>query len=228
MTFDQVHSPELAAAPPLGLSAAYWGKLTPAHKALYAVVRPLPGAAYTADWGLSELERTLATTADSMRDVGGSFDLEPDFQRGHVWTDEQGSRFVESWIRGLDVGRIVFNCPAWSKPTSGDGDLPDYTFQCVDGLQRLTAFRKFVRGDIAVFDGLSAQDLKGSPFDPLKHVYRLRVVIYELDRRADLLNLYLALNAGGTAHAPEELARVSALLAQASGDQHRSIDRPRP
>jgi len=59
----------------------------------------------------------------------------------------------------------------------GMGDIPENTFQCIDGPQRLTAVRKFMAGEFTVFGGLSAQDLKGSPFDLGR--YRLQMAVYQ-------------------------------------------------
>lgn len=49
-----------------------------------------------------------------MEGLGGSFELNPDFQRGHVWTDSQRTAYAEAFIRKA-TGRILFNCPGWSK-----------------------------------------------------------------------------------------------------------------
>ncbi len=48
--------------PPHGLSERYWASLSDNAKALYAIVRPMQSPAYTVDWPLSGLEKTLAYT----------------------------------------------------------------------------------------------------------------------------------------------------------------------
>ena len=140
-------------------------------------------------------------------------ELDPDYQRGHVWTTEQRVRYVESFIRGRAPNLIMFNCPGW---TSGKqrGDIPEHHFQCIDGLQRLTTLRMFMRDEVQVFNGLTATALSGTPFDPKR--LRISVGVYEFATRAELLQFYLDLNAGGTVHPQEELDRVRELLAQAS------------
>lgn len=198
---------------PFDLSDAYWDSLSAKHQALYDLVRPMPTAAYTVDWMISMLETTLERMAEEQRQAGGTFELEPDFQRGHVWTEQQRVAFIESLLRKTAPNRILFNCPGWSRSTASagaGGDIAEHTFQCVDGLQRLTAVRKFMAGEFGVFGGLGAQDLRGSPFDLGR--YRLQMAVYEFNNRADLLNFYLHLNEGGTPHGPEELARVRQLL----------------
>lgn len=40
--------------------------------------------------------------------------LNPDFQRGHVWTEKQQIAWLEFFLRGGKTGRILyFNCPWW-------------------------------------------------------------------------------------------------------------------
>ena len=200
---------------PYGTSDKHWNSLSPEHQALYLKVRPMPNAAYTVDWLLSGLEKSLASIQSSMEMAGGSFDLNPDFQRGHVWTDAQRAAYVEALLRNMTTGRILFNCPGWTNNPDAGGDIPSNTFQCIDGLQRLTAVRKFLAGEISVFGGMVAEDLRGSPFDPFRMTYRLQIGVYEFSTRAELLQFYLDLNVGGSAHEPQEIERVRGLLAQA-------------
>lgn len=198
---------------PFDLSDSYWSGLSPAHQALYARVRPLPTAAYTSDWMVSGLESTLARLEADQKEIGGSFELVPDFQRGHVWSDAQRAAYIESLIRKTAPALILFNCPGWARPTARSrpgADIADNTFQCIDGLQRLTAVRKFMAGEFSVFGGLFAGDLAKSPFDLGR--YRLQMAVYEFDRRADLYQFYLDLNSGGSPHSAEELGRVRQML----------------
>jgi hypothetical protein len=200
--------------PPHSLSERYWASLSDNAKALYAIVRPMPSPAYTVDWPLSNLEKTLAGIEADIVGAGGVFELEPDFQRGHVWSDAQRSAFVEALIRGTASGRILFNCPGWERSVPG-GDIAEQTFQCIDGLQRLTAVRKYLAGEILVFGGRSVRDFKGTPFDVERLSFRLQIGIYDFSTRAELLQFYLDLNAGGTVHSAQEIERVRQLRDQA-------------
>lgn len=196
---------------PSHLTDDYWGRMPPEHQALYLMIKPMPEAAYTVDWPLNMLEQTLLGVQEGVEQQGGSFELNPDFQRGHVWTDAQRSAYAEAFIRKDVTGRILFNCPGWAN-ASRDGDIPAQTFQCIDGLQRLTTMRMFLAGQVQVFGGLHAADLKGSPFDPFRMSYRLQIGIYEFSHRQELLDFYLRLNQGGTPHSSDELERVRGLL----------------
>jgi hypothetical protein len=200
------------------VSDDYWRDLSHEHRALYERVRPLQQATYEVDVGLNHLESFIESTRLDVESSGGLFNLEPDFQRGHVWLLEQRRHFVEAVIRGAAPGRVLFNCPGWQTSTRSrrirqDVDIAPQTFECIDGLQRLTSLRMFMRNELSVFEGMLASDLRSSPFDPTR--LRIRIAIYEFGTRAGLLQFYLDLNAGGTVHSSEELARVRDLLAQA-------------
>lgn len=132
--------------------------------------------------------------------------MEPDFQRGHVWTERQQAAYVEFLLRGGLTGRdLYFNNPGWNQPV-GPGEYADYV--CVDGLQRITAIRRFVENDIKVF---------GSFFNEYTDKRRLglntiRVHINDLKTKDEVLRWYLEMNSGGTPHTKRELARVKNLL----------------
>lgn len=176
---------------------------------LKSLVRPMPIAKYEVDFGLNYVENAILGLGD-----GFGIDLTPDFQRGHVWTQEQQERWMESVIRGAIASSgmlIQFNAPAWE---SGyyKGFLPKEVV-CIDGLQRLTAIRRFVRGEIAVF-GHTVEQFSGTPFDVRR--YRFRVAVHSFQSRQDLLQYYLDINSGGTPHSEDEISRVKNLLATAS------------
>jgi hypothetical protein len=99
------------------------------------------------------------------------------------------------------VGRnLTWNAPNWP---SGYGE----PLELVDGKQRLEAARKFIRGDLQVYGMRFCQG------DCLRmtHVsFRFRVC--SLPTRAEVLQLYLNINAGGTPHSPDELLRVKRML----------------
>jgi hypothetical protein len=68
--------------------------------------------------------------------------MNPDFQRGHVWTEEQQIAYVEYLLKGGMSGRtFYFNKPSWKNKDTING-YDD--FVCVDGLQRTTAIEKFL------------------------------------------------------------------------------------
>jgi len=175
----------------------------PLYDELRAIIRPMPSAVYEVDTHCTYIEKAL----DNFREDCG-LNLTPDFQRGHVWTQEQQERWIEAVIRNAIAvsGLLIqFNAPNWNH--AGTGDLPD-EIVCVDGLQRLTAMRRFLAGEILAF-GRTAEQFKGTPFDIGR--YRFRLAIHTFQTRAELLTYYLDLNAGGTPHPKKEIERVKAL-----------------
>lgn len=66
-------------------------------------------------------------------------ELNPNFQRGHVWTREQQIAYVEYRLRGGKSGvDLYFNCSFWFEGKRGNTGYQAYV--CVDGLQRITAW----------------------------------------------------------------------------------------
>ncbi|MYM92553.1 DUF262 domain-containing protein [Duganella vulcania] len=172
-------------------------------KALEQIIKPLRTATYEVDYDWSYFQQALDAYA---KDYGG-LDLNPDFQRGHVWTLQQKVHFIENVLRGVvsSSGSLVqFNCPNWDEYDYA-GDLPR-GMQCIDGLQRITAVLEFIKGEVRPF-GLTVADLAGSAF-AIKSRFRFRVAVHNFTRRADLLQHYLDLNAGGTPHSMDEIERV--------------------
>lgn len=182
------------------------------NAALDQLIRPLPNPRYTIDASFRYIELQL----NGYEQDWGGLNLEPDFQRGHVWTHEQRVAFIEGIFRGTvgESQRIIqFNVPHWDDENHG-GDLPN-EIQIVDGLQRLTTVRMFMAGEIAIFGGLKASDLDGSKYAVNRPSYRLQFAIHNFANRADLLRYYLAINSGGTPHSTSEIERVKGLLAAA-------------
>lgn len=130
-------------------------------------------------------------------------DLDPDYQRAHVWTEEQQRLYVEYAMRGGEGGLVLYwNAINWSREQEGNLEL-------VDGKQRLEAVRRFMAGKLAVFDGHCLEDPKELSWAD----FRFKMRICKLPTRAGVLQWYLAINAGGTPHSEEELSRVRQLLA---------------
>lgn len=132
-------------------------------------------------------------------------DLEPDFQRAHVWTDAQRSAYIEFLLRGGRSGRVLyFNCPDWMHGDTEDGYSD---FVCVDGLQRITAIRKFLANELPAF-GTLFRDFEGKlPLD-----VDVLVNVNTLKTKREVLVWYLEMNAGGTPHSGAELEKVRSLL----------------
>ena len=130
-------------------------------------------------------------------------DLDPDFQRGHVWDSTKRREYIEYVLRGGQSSKdIWWNCAGWN------GDTKD-PLQLVDGKQRITAVLMFMDDKVEVFGGHKRSDytdsLRLSGPDFIVHVNNLQT-------RAEVLQWYLELNSGGVVHTEEELAKVRKML----------------
>jgi len=136
------------------------------------------------------------------KDELSALDMDPDFQRGHVWSTEQQVAWLEFFMRGGVTGNVIyFNHPGWQGDYKGE-------FVIVDGKQRLEAIRRFIYNEIAVF-GSYRKEFTDSiwSFCP-----SIKFNINTLKTRKEVLQWYLDLNSGGTPHSSDEILRVKLLL----------------
>jgi hypothetical protein len=139
---------------------------------------------------------------------GFKLNLDPDYQRGHVWTDQQAANFMGHLLEGGAVPPIVINTD------------PNYVFidEVVDGKQRITACYRWLKGEFPaeLTDGrlVSFNDLDDDTQRYMQSMTGPRLDIgYVQLSRADVLRLYLRLNRGGTIHTDAEINNVRELLA---------------
>lgn len=132
---------------------------------------------------------------------GGGLDTDPDFQRGHVWTEAQQIAYVEFKLRGGSGSNDLYtNCVGWM----GDFRGP---FVLVDGKQRLNAALRFIRNEIPAF-GLFRKEYKGRIPSYAEFIFHVN----NLKTEKEVLTWYLEMNSGGTPHTQEELNKVKAML----------------
>jgi hypothetical protein len=133
----------------------------------------------------------------------GLLDLDPDFQRAHVWTEDKQRAYVEFVLRGGHSSKVIqFNCSSWMKNFNTPIEL-------VDGKQRLESVRKFMRNELAIFGGCRYCDFK----DKLRiSTADFIFCVNDLETRAEVLQWYLDLNTGGVVHTSEEIEKVKKLL----------------
>lgn len=128
--------------------------------------------------------------------------IDPDFQRAHVWTERQQIRFIEYVLKGGRSGReLHFNHPGWMGNWKGE-------FVLVDGKQRLQAATRFFNNEIVIFDKWKFEDFEGR----LGTEVGFKVHVNDLRTRAEVLQWYIDLNAGGVVHTEDEIEKVRQLL----------------
>jgi uncharacterized protein with ParB-like and HNH nuclease domain len=140
-------------------------------------------------------------------------DLNPDFQRGHVWSEKQQIEYMEFVLKKPQSGlEIYFNHPNWMGNWKGN-------FVLVDGKQRLNAAIRFLKNEIPAF-GCFLKDFKFKGYEKKENYIPFDIDFHfniaKLKTRADVLNWYINFNAGGTPHSQEEIQRVKELLKEES------------
>ena len=132
-------------------------------------------------------------------------ELNPDFQRGHVWTPKQETAYMEFLLKGgKSSNHLYFNQPGWMDDFSGE-------FVCVDGLQRITTICKFFNDEVPVFGGYFASEIEGLN-KRLGSSCTMVIHVNNLSTRKDVLKWYLEMNSGGTPHSEEELDKVRNMI----------------
>jgi uncharacterized protein with ParB-like and HNH nuclease domain len=134
--------------------------------------------------------------------------LNPDFQRGHVWTEQQQIDWLEYFLMGGKSGNVIYlNNPflhRYREPKPNE--YGDYV--CVDGLQRITSIQKFVSNEIKVFGSYFKE--YEEPVRMIKH--NIKVNINDLRTKSEVLKWYIGMNSGGTPHSKSEIERIEELL----------------
>jgi len=143
--------------------------------------------------------KNLAQTAEQY-----NLDLDPDFQRGHVWSLEQQRSYIEFRLRGGMTGHEIY---ANHKGLNRGGNERSVL---VDGKQRWNAAWDFVNNKFPIFDGYYYRDILRFP--ALSPEVGFILCINDLRTRAEVLRWYLEMNTGGVVHTQEELKRVQAML----------------
>lgn len=118
------------------------------------------------DIRVSTKQFSLRNVLDMIEDK--SLDLAPDFQRLQVWKPAQKSRLIESILLQIPLPAFYF------------AEDPDGAMHVVDGLQRLSTVRDFVRGDGGNQFGLKGLEylhrrVGGMQFDELPVVLQRRI-----------------------------------------------------
>ena len=166
------------------------------------IVRLTPQPHYKCDLNLDGIETALEHYEKTY-----GLELEPDFQRAHVWTRAKRIAYVEHLLRGgRGSHELKFNCYNWRHHRE-QGPMT-----LVDGLQRLTALRLFLGNKLPAFGHLFSEIEGHVPNDVL-----ITFFVNDLPDRAAVLRWYLELNSGGVVHKPKELARVRELLEKEEG-----------
>lgn len=161
-------------------------------------IMKLPRSTYKVDVFLKDVPEQIKSYIERH-----DLNMNPDFQRGRVWTREQQVKFMEWILIGGQSGTdIYFNQPGWMTHFRGE-------MVCLDGLQRITAITEFLNNEFPVFNGMYWNEVE-------EHVnwtdYSFRFHVLKLQTRKQILEWYLIFNQTGTPHTQAELNHVQELL----------------
>lgn len=129
-------------------------------------------------------------------------DMNPDFQRGYVWTQKQKEQYIEWNLRGGRSGKdIYFNHPGWFRSFEGQMVI-------VDGKQRVSAVLDFLHNKVKAYGYYY-----GEYEDKLNTISQcFDVYVNDLKNRSEILQWYLDMNTGGTIHTNDEINKVEELI----------------
>lgn len=106
------------------------------------------------------LEHLNLNAADRQaREIARSFthlglDLNPPYQRGRVWTEDQKIALIRSWLTGTPTGIVILNdrsTPEWKDANGYDPiDRDEAIYACIDGQQRISTAIEWFNSEFAV------------------------------------------------------------------------------
>ena len=152
----------------------------------------------------------LLSTSSAIKQF--NINLNPDYQRDHVWTLYQKEAFVGHILEGGETLPVVIN--------KGD-EYKNFISEVIDGKQRIQACLDWENGDIygktnkGVLIHMTDLDEVGTRM--VDNMIGLKYAMVKLCR-IEILELYLKLNSGGTLHKQFEIDKVKELLLEERRD----------
>ena len=136
-------------------------------------------------------------------------DLNPDYQRGLVWSEAQKWSLIDSIFKNIDIGKFTMIKRPWGD--DGNKPLTPKLYEMLDGEQRITALWEFYTGQFK-FRGKYFYELH--PFDR-GHFKNYRISYAECNPLTDeqKYRYFLKLNTTGVPIADEHMERVRGLWA---------------
>lgn len=133
------------------------------------------------------------TVSDVVKRIeGGRYILDPDFQRDFIWEPDKQSKLIESCVMRIPL------------PVFYVAEMTDGRVAVVDGLQRLSTFRRFLGNDLKIV-GLGADHpISGMTFQQLpinlqERIEDTQITLYILDKEAPdraRLDIFERVNSG--------------------------------
>lgn len=182
---------------------------TEVKKTITAWHRMLPISSMDSDMPQFAHEDTMRIQF-SQRDIEGliglfytfGVDMDPEYQRGHVWELEDKVALIDSIFNNVDIGKFVFIHLGYGTPG----------YEILDGKQRMTALIEFFE-DRFRYRGKLFSELHPRDRSHIRH-YRVGVgETRELSTIEERLQYFLHLNTYGKPQDPMHIAKVESMLA---------------
>jgi hypothetical protein len=135
-------------------------------------------------------------------------DLEPEYQRGNVWTHEQKVDLINSIFHNVDIGKFAVIKRPWGP--DGSKPLTPKLYEMLDGKQRLTAIIEYYTGHFT-YKGMYYDDLHPRDKHHFKYYSVSEADTEPLTNKQKYL-YFLKLNTTGTPVDPAHMAKVAKLL----------------
>ncbi|MFD7855208.1 DUF262 domain-containing protein [Streptomyces microflavus] len=175
---------------------------------------------------LSSSDRQVRELARNFRETLG-LDLQPPYQRGRVWSDDQKVALIRSWLTGTPIGVVIFNDRATTEWQEANGydptDRGEPIYACIDGQQRISAAIDWFEDQVAVpaswFDAddvIATEDTKDGPYVrwsgltlPRQRHFANRALLTVATAHVATIQeeaaIYLLVNGGGTPQADADM-----------------------
>ncbi len=130
-------------------------------------------------------------------------ELNPEYQRGYVWSQNQKQDYIEYKLKGGLGANIIY----WNYPNlKNDIGTSEWynTYELVDDKQRLNAVLEFLNDKVKVF-GKYLSEFEDAKIAMKRQSYYFEFHINQLTTKKEVVEWYLGLNRGGTVHKAKDL-----------------------
>ena len=134
-------------------------------------------------------------------------DMNPDYQRDYVWSQEDKEYLIDSVFKGIDIGKFVF-----VKRTNEQWRKDHFSYEILDGKQRMNTLMDFFE-DRLTYQGYTFSQLSAKDRNAFRnHLTSLAIV--NPTQKSEVLKYFLALNRGGRVMDTKQIEKVEDMLAK--------------
>jgi hypothetical protein len=170
----------------------------------------------------------------------GEIDINPPYQRGEAWTEDQRVALMRSLLSGVPVPTLIINerhHQGWADTAAYDRNSPGGagSYAVIDGKQRLLALAAWFSGDLAIpaswlpsEEVLVSEDTADGPYVRVSGLTDLgqrmtgqRILLPVSEARVSSVQeeaaIYLLVNGGGTPQTDSDMARAARIAGAEAG-----------